>query len=155
MPIQPLFGTNRTLPADGDTNWGEDVRLILQEMMEALDSMATIVSDVPFLFLKTHADPVTAGATITPTKNRHDLTAASAVTLGALSTSVIADGSLDGQTLLLVGTHDTNTVRIDSDFQNVVMNGDIILAKNDAIFFVWDSDNDKDSGAWVEVSRNN
>ena len=153
MPAQDLFGTSRTVPADGATNWGEDVRVILTDMMKALDKMSMLVSDIPFLVLQVTQNIPTNGSTQAVVSARHDLAPSSPITLGAPSTSAIADGTKDGQTLLLVGTHDTNTVTIDSDHQNVVLDGDVILGKNDAIFLVWDSDNDKDSGAWVEVSR--
>lgn len=154
MPAQDLFGTTRTLPADGATNWGDDIRVILTDMMKALDKMSMLVSDMPFLVLEvTNYLSASAGGTLPVLSPRIDVTVSSPITLGAPSTSAIADGTKDGQTLLIVGTSDTNTVRIDSDHQNVVLNGDVILGKNDAIFLVWDSDNDKDSGAWVEVSR--
>ena len=61
----------------------------------------------------------------------------------------IANGSADGQTLLIVGTSDTGTVRINSEYPNTSLNGDIILGDNDAIFLMWDG------SVWMELSRSN
>ena len=58
---QNLFGTSRTLPADGDTNWGSEIREILIDMMKAMDNMTNMVTDdLPFLVLKGAAATVTA-----------------------------------------------------------------------------------------------
>ena len=147
-----LFGVPRTLPADGATNWGSDVRGVLEDLIKAVDGLATLVGDVPYMVLKTDAQTVGAAGTVdvgSEGANRVDLTAGSAITLGAASTDVIDDGTASGQTLLLVGTSDSNTIRIDSDHQNVSINGDIVLGQNDAIFLMWNGTD------WVEISRSN
>ena len=150
-----LFGVPRTLPADGATNWGSDVRGVLEDLIKAVDGLATLVGDVPYLVLKKDSQTVSAAGTVqinvTPGEGaaRGDLTAGSAITLGADSTDVIDDGTVDGQTLMLVGTSNSNTIRIDSDHQNVAINGDIVLGQNDAIFLMWNGTD------WVEISRSN
>ena len=147
-----LFGVPRTLPADGATNWGSDVRGVLEDLIKAVDGLTTLVGDVPYMVLKTDAQTVGAAGTVdvgSTGANRVDLTAGSAITLGATSTDVIDDGTVDGQTLMLVGTSNSNTIRIDSDHQNVSINGDIVLGQNDAIFLMWNGTD------WVEISRSN
>ena len=149
---QSLFGTTFTVPADGETEWGEDVRTILLNIMKALDNMATMTtSELPFLVLNpVNSANLADGATLSVTGNRHDVSGNGNVNLGALSTTNLTDG----QTLLLVGQDDSNTVEMDSDNDSTtkfVINGDMILGSNDAIFLMWDSA----AGKWIEVSRSN
>ena len=151
---QDLFGTSRTLPADGDTNWGSEVREILIDMMKAMDNMATMVTDdLPFLVMKPTPTTVTAAEyTLNVTNNRHDVIGDSA----AVNLEKLKHGAeyKDGQTLLLVGQSDLWTVEMDSDSDGVsryIINGDIILGENDAIFLSYDSS----LGKWIEVSRSN
>lgn len=151
-----LFGATRTVPAAGDTNWGDNVSGILTDLIKAMNLMATLVGDVPYLIMSKDEQTVTAGGTVEisddPAKgaNRIVLTAGSAVTLGVSGgANTIDNGTKDGQTLLLVGTSDTNTVKLDSDHPNIGLNGDIILGLNDAIFLVWNA------SVWAEVSRSN
>ena len=148
---QSLFGTTFTVPADGETDWGDDVRTILLNIMKALANMATMTtSELPFLVLNPVNSTITAGAPLSVTGNRHDVTGDGNVNLGALSTTNLTDG----QTLLLVGQDDSNTVEMDSDNDSTtkfVINGDMILGSNDAIFLMWDSA----AGKWIEVSRSN
>lgn len=154
-----LFGSMRNLPADGDTGWGEEMRTLLGDMITALDSVATIVSDVPYLVIKPPAATVEllTGASLAVTSNRIDVKgiaaggAASPVVLGASDTSIIADGGDNGQTLLLVGTDGTGTVHLVSGWPNATINGDIILGDGDAIFLMWDVA----GTTWIELSRSN
>ena len=161
MATQDLFGTTRTVPDDGATNWGSDVRGILVDLMKAVDKLAQMTTaDQPFLVLDGKTEEIATGATLSVTNNRHDIQGTdgsgggAAVTLAGL-TEVTGDGHAlkDGQTLLLVGTHDTHTVEMDSDdgAGSWVLNGDMILGLNDAIYLMWDSTATK----WIELSRNN
>lgn len=151
---QNLFGTSRTLPADGDTNWGSEIREILIDMMKAMDNMTNMVTDdLPFLVLKGAAATVTAATYELPaTSNRYDVTGDG----GAQNIDSIATGAnfTDGQTLLIVGQSDSNTVEMDSDDSastKWIINGDIILKANDAIFLSYDSS----AVRWIEISRSN
>ena len=151
---QDLFGTSRTLPADGDTNWGSEIREILIDMMKAMDNMTTMVTDdLPFLVMKPTPSTVTAAPyTLPVTNNRHDVIGDSA----AQNLDIIQTGAnyKDGQTLLLVGQSDSWTVEMDSDADGTskyIINGDIILGENDAIFLSYDSSLAK----WIEISRSN
>ena len=60
----------------------------------------------------------------------------------------IAAATNVGQTLELIGRHDTNTVQFD-DGTGLSINGSCILAADNVLSLVWDSTN------WVEVSRSN
>lgn len=153
MSSRDLFGTSRTIPEDGATNWGADVRVLLENICEALDNMATMTTaELPFLALKGTATTVNSGTfTLTPTSNRHDVIG----NLSAQGIDIMATGSdfKDGQTLLLVGQNDTYTVTILSDSPattKCILNGDITLGANDAIFLSYDSS----AVRWIEISRN-
>ena len=151
---QNLFGVQRSLPADGDTNWGAEVRDILIDVMKAIDGMSSMITDdLPFLVLNGAASTVTAATyTLPATSNRHDVTGDG----GPQNLDIIATGAnfKDGQTLLIVGQDDTNTVEMDSDSSGTskfLINGDIILGLNDAIFLSYDASLAK----WIEISRSN
>ena len=151
---QNLFGPSRTLPADGDTNWGSEIREILIDMMKAMDNMSNMVTDdLPFLVMKPAATTVTvAEYCLAVVNNRHDVIGDSA----AVNLEEIDTGAeyADGQTLLLMGQSDSFTVEMDSDDSTdsgYRINGDMILGANDAIFLAYDSSIAK----WQEISRSN
>tara|TARA_B100001245_G_scaffold230525_1_gene210261 strand:+ start:6439 stop:6948 length:510 start_codon:yes stop_codon:yes gene_type:complete len=163
----PLFGTTRTVPESGDTNWGDNVTGILTDVIKALNKMATLVGDVPFLLMQGRGSIqyCTEDLELPVTGNRIDVKGNTvvdgsgddaAVTLGDDDPAVNSiadpdDTTVDGQTLLVVGTSDSATVRLDSDHPNIVINGDIVLSDNVAILLLWDSGTTN----WVEVSRSN
>jgi len=150
-----LFDLTFTVPEDGDTNWGNDVRNLLIKIIDALQNMASMQeSGLPFLVLKGTDTSITdpAGAapyTMSVVSNRHDVEGDSAArTIDILSTTNIKDG----QTLLLVGQDNTKTVKLEADNDSTskyVINGDMLLGENDAIFLSFDSA----SGQWFELSR--
>tara|TARA_B100000586_G_C20071781_1_gene411074 strand:- start:424 stop:885 length:462 start_codon:yes stop_codon:yes gene_type:complete len=146
-----LFTTDFTIPDDGDTNWGEDIRTLLIKIIDALENMATMQTDeLPFLVLKGSDNTITDGATLTVTRPRHNLIGneADGVDLAALTTG---SDYTDGQFLLLVGESNTATVRMDSDNASWAINGDVILAAQDAIYLSYNDVLSK----WVEISRSN
>jgi len=145
-----LFTTDFTIPDDGDTNWGEDIRTLLIKIIDALENMATMQTDeLPFLVLKGNDDTISDVSALTPTRPRHNLIGNTApVTMSALTTG---SAYTDSQLLLLTGRDDSATVRLDSDSSSWVLNGDIILGANDAIFLSYNSTLSK----WVEISRSN
>ena len=158
MSSRNLFGTSRTIPEDGATNWGADVRVLLEDICEALDNMATMTTaELPFLVLKGAATSVGTGTfTLTPTSNRHDVTSSSGGD-NEIDVIAIVDGAgasyKDGQTLLIVGQDDTATVTMLSDSPattKYIINGDITLGANDAIFLSYDAS----ATRWIEISRN-
>ena len=159
MPDIALFGTTRTVPAQGDTDWGENVSGILTDLIKAMDKMAYLVGDIPYLVMSKDEqekdDLDTIDISVSPERgaNRIEVTAVGddPITLGADATNVIDDGQIDGQTLLVVGTSDTATIKLISSHQNITLNGDAVLGKGDAIFLMWDLPNSN----WVELSRSN
>ena len=62
----------------------------------------------------------------------------------------IDDGTYDGQTLIIQGTHDTNTVQI-ADACNTALSGnvDFTLGLGDTLSLVWDAG----SSIWFETGR--
>ena len=159
MPSVSLFGTDRTVPAQGETDWGENVSGILTDLIKAMDKMAYLVGDIPYLLMskdeqiKAEGETIDIEVGVDPAAdkgaNRIVVTAASAITLGATDANVIDDGHVDGQTLLIQGTSNTNTIRLASNHQNVDLNGDVVLGKDQAIFLLWSVD------VWIELSRSN
>lgn len=72
---------------------------------------------------------------------------AAAVTASAATP--IANGSVDGQELTIIGRSDTNTVTL-STSGNLVLNGSsMTLGNQDALNLIWDNSNTK----WLEISR--
>ena len=138
------------IPITDETDWGAEVSAFLATYTEDLDEIAFQDSDGNvFSRLSVTTTTFAAGATLTPSSSYHRVQGTSgAVTLDA--TTAITDGEKDGQTLLLKGTNDTNTVTI-NDGANTAMNGNVTLAKGDVIEFVWDDT----SSEWVERSRTN
>jgi len=59
----------------------------------------------------------------------------------------IAAGTVVGQELTLIGTDDTNWLKIPDTGAGVVLNGDCILMNNSVLSLVWDGT------LWLEVSR--
>ena len=133
-----------------EVDWGAEHSSFLATFIEDLDEICYQDSDGNVF---TRLSPVTttfaASATLTPTSSYHRVQGTSgAITLDA--TTAITDGEKDGQTLLLKGTSDTNTVTI-NDGANTDMNGNITLVEGDVIEFVWDDT----SSEWTERSRTN
>jgi len=64
----------------------------------------------------------------------------------------INDGKNDGQTCIIQGTHDTNTVTI-NDGDNVELSSgvDMTLGKGDTLMITWDAG----ESTWYEISRSN
>lgn len=142
-----LFGQTRSVPETPEEDWGPEVTEILSDLLEAADGITFRDADDNVGERLQSADTVvTAGATLTPTAPRHRLTAASALSLSA--SDAIADGTEDGQTLILEGTSDTNTVTV-LDGANTDLNGLVILGDGECITLRW---NETDS-VWREESR--
>ena len=64
------------------------------------------------------------------------------------SGDAIEDGAVDGQMVIIQGTHDTNTVQI-ADNVNTALTGVVTLGAGDTLQLIWD----KDESLWYEVSR--
>lgn len=144
-----VFGKNVTIPETDDRNWGAQGTTILQDIITWADALGYLISGEGALRLKSTDSTLAASATLTPTHPVHRVDGSGgAVTLDG--TTAIADGSVAGQVLVLIGTHATNTVKVPNS-ANTRLNGSVTLALGDVIILWWDS---TDSN-WVEFTRNN
>lgn len=145
---QDLFGTTRTVPETGDRNWGSQVTNILLDLMRAVDTGFFLLNQNGVLRLNFQTETLAASATITPARFAHLVTGSGGpITLDA--TTAIADGSADGQMLILLGNNATQTVTVPNS-ANTRINGSAILALGDALGLFW---NATDSN-WWELWRN-
>ena len=152
MAIVELFGTNRTIPDDGATDWGADVRETLVSLAAAVNTLATMVGSQAFLVLNATQNSYSANGTVSVLTPRHDLTSTS----GANKITSVSAGTKNGQTLLLVGGQantSSNYVYLEEDTTNTVLNGIIQLKAGVAVFLMWDTTRSTD--AWIEISRSN
>ena len=146
---QDLFGTTRTVPETGDRNWGSQVTGILLDLMRAADTGFFLLNQNGVLRLNFQTETLAASATITPARFAHLIDGSGGpVTLDG--TTAIADGSVDGQVLILLGNDAANTVEVPNS-ANTRLNGGVTLALGDAIGLFW---NATDSN-WWELFRNN
>jgi hypothetical protein len=146
--VAGLFGTNRTVPANNERNWGSQVSQILLDIIEWADDIGNLVSANGHIIFQPTASSFAASATLTPVTLMHRVQGTSAaVTLDA--TTAIADGSKDAQILVLMGAHAVNSVKI-NDGANTDLNGSVTLALGDTIALLWDSGN----STWTELWRN-
>ena len=109
------------------------------------ESKTVIESIIRRFYLKTATD-VTAGFSLRPATQHHQLTGTAATTSD--TTTAIVDGKFVGQLLIIEGTSDVNTITI-KDNANTKMAGDAVLGLNDTLTLMW---NDTD---WIEISRAN
>lgn len=153
--IQPLYGTDRSIPGDGDTNWGPEVRQLLVDVCKGLNTLSILVNNQAFLLYDSADIEVATSTGISIVEPRHDVknTAGSD---GILTITSIADGNTSGQVAMLVGHKDntaTRFVKLDTtNTANVAINGDMQLKPGASVFLMWDT---ADSGntCWRELSR--
>ena len=145
---QEMFGTTYNLPENKERQWGSTVRSALINCMKALDAavLLDVNDNISVIFERTNST-VTAGVTLTKVTTWHRLTAASAVTLGAVT--AIANGTTDGELLILSGTSDTNTVTV-PDAANTDLNGTWVGGLSDFLVLMWNSTTTN----WEEIFRN-
>lgn len=151
MPVSnSLYDESRDVPLDDDRGWGAQVRGILLDSMDGLDSLTFLQSSgVAGLKFESTDSTLAAAATLTPSHPIHRVAGSGgAVTLNG--TTAIGDGPKDGWVLILQGTSDTNTVTIPTG-ANTKFNGDIVLGDGDSAILNWDATN----SVWREISRNN
>jgi len=142
-----LFGTNRNIPVSRERNWGAQVTSVLSDLISFADAIGFVSSDQGILRLTSAAGALAEGATLTPTKPLHKVAGSGGpVTLDG--TQAIASGTVDGQVLVVLGGHQTNTVTIPSSAK-VVLNGSVTLGLLDAILLIYHSSSD----IWTELAR--
>jgi len=143
-----LFGTTRSIPQTGNVRYGAQLSGIIYDLVRFCESLGNLESGVGIAALSAASTELSASGTLTPTASLHRVYSdGGAVTLDG--TTAIADGSKDGQILVVEGTSDTNTVKIPTG-ANTDLNGSITLTQGDVIYLAW---NDTRS-LWVEIHRN-
>lgn len=155
---QPLYGTTRTIPGDGDTDWGPEVREILRDLCKGLNGLSVLVANQAFLVLTPTVTTVTdsgsfAFSVATP---RHDLKSTTGV--NRVGSIVAGADSDDGQTALLVGHYDNDATNYawleQGSTSNIAINGNMQLTAGAAIYLMWDP-SDASNKVWREISRSN
>lgn len=143
------LGTSTTVPETGETSWGAEVTAQLSDLLDGTNATLLWLNSGTTIGVKL-ADTSTslaASGTLTPTHPVHKVAGTGgAVTLD--TTLAIAEGTGDGQLLILVGTSDTNTVTINNG-ANTAQNGPVTLGQYDVIRYRYDSTD----SLWVELGR--
>lgn len=67
----------------------------------------------------------------------------------ASTTTALANGSVGGQEVVLLGRNNNQPLTISGTTSNMGINGDMVLGDGNALTVVWDSSNNK----WVELNR--
>ncbi len=151
MPLpKVLFGTSRDVPLDDERGWGATVTGVLADLIDFADSLGLLsASDVALPRFEAATTALAAGATLTPTHPVHRISSTGGAVVLSAATA-IADGSVDGQLLVLFGTSDANTVEVPAA-ANTQLNGPCILTNGDCLELYWDLA----LSAWRERSRSN
>jgi len=146
-----LWGTVRSIPQTDEENWGDTLTNLHADTADGLDTITGLAGTTPVPISKSSALSLAAGGTIpsaggTVTKAVYYVSGnGGAVTLGSIA---IANGSVDGQMVRIIGTSDTNTVTINHG-SNTTQNGDITLSADESILFIWKNS----ASLWKEVNR--
>jgi len=144
---QTLFGTSRSIPERREQNWGAEVTQLLSDITTCLEGAFDLLSAIPVSKASQTDTTIAAAGTLTQTHHLHRLTGSGgAVTVN--TTTAIADGDNNGQTIILEGSDATNTVTI-QDGANTDLNGDVVLGLGSAVTLLWNSTR----SVWLEVSR--
>lgn len=134
MSIPATFqGTVYSIPTRGESGWANDVTNFLIK--------TALLDDKPTLSV------LAAAATLTPVTRLHRV-ASTGGTVDLHATTPISDGIYAGQRLALVGTSDTDTVRVLGS-ANVTINGDWTSGIGRVLVLFWDSA----AVRWTEESR--
>jgi|SRR5882672_6753165 len=150
MSILTTYSGNAyPVPETDETDWGETVtNLLVSELLggNTTECVLTTANQGAHRAVAT-STTLAAASTMTQTYARHKVSGTpGAVTLSG--TTAIADGTFDGQILIIQGASASNTVTI-QDGANTRMNGNMLLALGSVLTLVWDL---ADSN-WVELWR--
>lgn len=141
-----LFDQVRLVPETDETGWGNEVTNQLVDLLDGADAILhQDGSDNILVRFQAASSSLAGSATLTPTSPVHKVVGSG----GAVSITAIASGNKDGQLLVLIGTDNTNTVRVPYS-ATVLLNGDCILGDGDVLKLQWSTT----ASAWVEVGRN-
>lgn len=135
------------IPEAGQKPWYVEAQKIFNKSIDVLNSFVFKVSGVYLPFYPTSTTISLLGsATLTPTHTTMRVSGnGGPVVLG--TTTAIADGSIEGQLLIVEGRSNTNTVEIRGNANT--KGGDVILGLSDSITYKWSL---VDS-LWVEQGR--
>lgn len=143
-----LFGNTVSVPEAGNSGVGPAATAILDDCIDGVDQSFTMVSGVVLPRRQSTTSVLAGAATLTQTHPLHRVSGSGgAVTLSG--TTAIANGTIDGQWLILVGDHATNTVTIQNGANVQLTGGDVTLNQFEAITLEWNST----QGDWQEISR--
>lgn len=150
MIPKTLFNVARQVPETREQDWGDQVTGILDDLIDGAEAALTRDGSGNLLPKAPSASNTLASlATLTPTAAVHKIQGSGgAVTLHA--TTAIADGTADGQLLLLQGAHAANTVTIPAA-SNTNLNGPCTLGLGETLYLRWDLA----LSAWYEITRSN
>lgn len=145
-----LWGSERQVPETDEDGWGGEGTGIVFDLIEGVDTLsarspAGVIS--PRLNHGSSPTSLAGGGTLTKTAALHEVQGTGGpVTLSAVT--AIADGTVDGEELVLAGLSDVNTVTI-LDGANVLIWGTLTLGAGHHIRLRWDTT----LGVWVEEFR--
>jgi len=143
------IGSGAFLAEDHETGMDRMVMMIQEIARDvSLISSSAVAGDGAFIALD--AQSVAAVGTVTVSTNQRMMKriSGSGGAVTASTSTPVADGSIDGQELLLIGSSDTNTLTIEAQ-GNVDLNGNITFYANTVLSLLWDLTNSK----WVEIFR--
>ena len=152
---QDLYGTTRSIPGDGDTNWGPEIRTLLVDLCKGLDSLSRLIGSQAFLSLPATNEVFTSDEpTLTIATPRTNLKSNSG-SVDIITVDEITAGE-DGQVALLIGDKDNTSSKFvkltEGSTTNVTINGDMQLKPGAAIYLMWDA-SDSAAKTWRELSR--
>lgn len=133
-------------PGDAAFTWEENFSSILEDMCTYVEAISSLSSeDMAQIDLSSATSNQTEGGTLGAARNVYRVSGQG----GPVTLNDIADGTVSGQLLCVIGTSDSNTVTI-ADGSNTAQNSDITLGSGDIIMYVWDGT----GGNWTELYRN-
>lgn len=147
-----LFGSSRQIPETDEVDWGAETTSLLVDDTKGTEATVTrLDSETKYAAAlgDTVSETFAANATLSAKGGRHRVSS----TGGAIvmdTTTAIADGTKDGQELVLEGISDTLTIEI-RDAANTKLNGLWVSSDGATIHLAWNSTR----SAWVELSRSN
>lgn len=147
-----LYGETRPVPLDDERGWGNTVTGILSDSIDGLDGISFLLeSGVVLFYLEPTQTTLASSATLTVTHPIHLVQSNSGFSVTLDGATAIADGTKNGQILILVGVGTGPNQVIVPDSANTLLNGEAILSNSVALVLVWDGLR----SAWQELTRSN
>lgn len=143
-----LFGTSRTIPERKETSWGAQVTGILDDLIDGVEAAVGLSGSTFFVKWLVATSSLAAAASLTATATIHRVQGDSAARTLDTTTPIVAGSN--GQLLILMGAHATNTITIE-DSGTVDLNGDITLGLGEVLGLIYNTTRSK----WEECFRSN